>query len=93
MSLGKWCVLLVAVILVVGCAGSSKKLNDVRLGMSRPEVVKVMGRPSHISARENIEFLSYNLQANSLFSDEYFVRLKDGKVDLFGRRGDFGVIF
>ena len=93
MRINRVCVVLVIIGLIVGCAGSAKKLNHVKLGMTKEEVVQVMGSPGHISARENVEFLNYKLKSTSLFTDEYFVRLRDGKVDLFGRRGDFGVIY
>jgi hypothetical protein len=96
-SLRMWarsvCVLLVIAGFILGCAGSAKKLNNVKLGMTRAEVVEVMGEPNYISSRENVELLNYKLTSYSIFTDEYFVRLRDGKVDLFGQRGDFGVIY
>ena len=91
MALAKWFAVLVIASLIFGCAGSAKKLNGVRLGMTRNEVIQVMGEPDHISAREKVEYLNYNLISETIFSDEYFIRLTDGKVDVFGRRGDFGV--
>jgi hypothetical protein len=93
MLINRVCVILLIAGLILGCAGSAKKLNHVNLGMTKEEVVEVLGKPNHSSARENIEFLNYKLTSNSIFADEYFVRLRDGKVDLFGRRGDFGVIY
>jgi len=93
MSISRWFVLLVIAGLVLGCAGSAKKINGVQLGMTKDEVIQLMGAPNHVSARENVEFLNYKLRSDSIFSDEYFVRITDGKVDLFGRRGDFGVVY
>jgi len=79
--------------LVIGCAGSAKKINNVTLGMTKPEVVEVMGEPDYSSVREGVEILNYKLTSNSLFTDAYIVRIKQGKVDLFGRRSDFGSLY
>ncbi|MBW1695662.1 MAG: hypothetical protein JRH18_01455 [Deltaproteobacteria bacterium] len=93
MSLRRVLVLVVIAGLIIGCAGSAKNLNKVRLGMTKVEVIKAMGKPAYVSARENVEFLNYKLRSKSIFTDEYFVRLKDGRVDLFGRKGDFGFVY
>ena len=78
---------------MLGCAGTSKKINNVQLGMTKSDVIAVMGEPNYSSVREDIEILNYKLTSNVLFTDEYIVRLKQGKVDLFGRRGDFGSLY
>ena len=93
MSISRWVVFLVIAGLIWGCAGSANKLNGLQLGMTRDEVIQMVGKPNHVSARGNVEFLNYKLRSQSIFTDEFFVRITEGKVDLFGRRGDFGVIF
>ena len=93
MSMNRWVVFLIIAGLIWGCAGTATRLDEIQLGMTRDEVIHVMGRPTHVSARENVVFLNYRLRSQSFFTDEYFVRLTEGKVDLFGRRGDFGVIY
>lgn len=77
--------------LVVGCAGSAKKINNIDIGMTKADVIEVMGEPNYTSGKEGVEILNYKLTANSLYSDMYFVRLKDGKVERFGRQSDFGI--
>jgi hypothetical protein len=81
----------VAVLVVCGCAGSSKKMNAVRLGMSKQEVIETMGNPSSTSAIEETLYLKYRLRSSGLFVSEYYVRLQDGEVDAFGQVGDFGL--
>ena len=93
MSVRRWVVLFVIAGVIWGCAGTANKLDGIQLGMTRDQVIQVMGKPSHVSAREDVVFLNYKLRSQSLFTDEYFVRITEGKVDLFGRRGDFGVIY
>ena len=80
-------------ILLFGCATSSK-INAVQLGMSKSEVIAVMGNPVSISAKGGSEYLNYNLSetdddAFRGWTTPYYVRLVDGKVDSYGRTGDF----
>lgn len=75
--------------LLSGCAASSQKINNVKLGMMKTEVIIVMGEPSYVAAKDDVEILSYKLTSDGLFADEYIVRIKNGKVDLFGKRYDF----
>lgn len=54
--------------------------------MTKPEVVKVMGNPVTVQARDNAEILEYILYPDLYSSDRksYYVRLVNGHVDLFG---------
>lgn len=80
-------------ILVLGCAGSAKKINNLNIGMTKAEVIEVMGEPNYTSGANDVEILSYKLTSNSLYSDKYFVRIKKGKVDRFGQQGSFGSFY
>jgi hypothetical protein len=77
-----------AVVTVLGCAS---QLNQVKLGMTKDQVISAVGAPSSTSAMENTEYLKYQLCSDWIFSDRYYVRLTDGKVDAFGRVGDFNL--
>jgi hypothetical protein len=83
---------LLPVLLLVGCATASR-LNSVRLGMTRDEVVAVAGEPSSTSQMGNELFLKYQLASDWIFTDRYYVRLTNGRVDAFGRVGDFNLGF
>lgn len=84
-------VLLVGLVLFFGCAGSSKNMNKLRLGMSKTEVIEAMGQPNSTSASRDIEFLKYRFTSEGLFTSEYYVKLQNGSVDAYGRSGDFGL--
>ena len=84
-------VLLVGLVLFFGCAGSSKNMNKLRLGMSKTEVIEAMGPPDSTSASRDIEFLKYRFYSEGLFTSEYYVKLQNGSVDAYGRSGDFGL--
>lgn len=79
--------------LITGCA-TAHKISAVQIGMTKEEVIKVMGPPSSTSAKAGTEYLNYSLsetddQAFYGITKPYYVRLIDGKVDSFGRLGDF----
>lgn len=84
-------VLVLGLVLFFGCAGSSKNMNKVRLGMSKTEVIEAMGQPDSTSASRDIEFLKYRFCSEGLFTSEYYVKLQSGRVDAYGRSGDFGL--
>ena len=84
--------LLLLVILLAGC-GTASRLNSVQLGMTRDQVVDVAGTPSSTSQMGNTQYLKYQLTSDWIFTDRYYVRLTDGRVDAFGRVGDFNLGF
>lgn len=80
-------------IVVIGCA-TAGKISGVRLGMTKQEVISVMGPPASVSAQGRTEYLNYALsetddQALYGITKPYYVRLVDGSVDSYGRTGDF----
>ena len=86
-------ILLVTTAFLFGCAASSKRMNKVNLGMSKEEVIKAIGDPKSTSASEDIEYLRYKFMTDGLFTAEYYIRLQEGKVNAYGRVGDFGLGF
>ncbi len=62
--------------------------------MTKQEVIEVMGNPVSTSATGNIEYLNYSLsdtddQAMWGITNPYYVRIVNGRVDSYGRLGDF----
>ena len=89
---------------LVGCAmlpATVPNLNGVSLGMTKAEVIQNVGVPESASAQGNVEYLKYICTGgfNSRISNgacydrggavEYFVRLVNGKVESYGKVGDF----
>jgi hypothetical protein len=85
--------ILVLAALLGGCA-SSHKMNRLSLGMTKPEVIRAIGKPVSTSARDGVEYLNYRFKENrDAYWDTtvpYFVEFRDGKVTAYGRKGDFG---
>jgi hypothetical protein len=84
---------LVIALLFFGCA-TARKINQINVGMTKEEVIAVMGPPVSTSAKEGVEYLNYKLSetdddAFMGWTTPYYVRIRDGKVDAFGRHGDF----
>jgi hypothetical protein len=76
--------LLVAALLA-GCISMADKLNNIHIGMTRPDVIAQLGQPDSTSAQGNIEYLTYFLSNDATRTQPYAVRLVDQKVESFGR--------
>ena len=81
-------------IFLISCSGTSYKMNDLFIGMTKEDVVLVLGKPVSISAKDGTEYLNYQFSENSDqafygLTVPYFVRLINGKVDSYGKLGDF----
>ena len=98
----KNCVLALSIFLLVGCATSSTNLNKVSVGMTKAEVIKIMGEPESTRANQAAEYLVYTLHDNTGLvavqgvgmypvpvNNQYFVKLVGGHVESYGRVGDF----
>jgi hypothetical protein len=86
-------VVLLLMGLLVGCAASAKRINNLQQGMTKAEVIDIMGEPDYTSSTKDVEILSYRLASGGVFKETYFVRISNGTVDRFGRRGDFGYFY
>lgn len=89
----KYFVAIILGLALAGCA-TSGKINAVNIGMTKDEVIKVMGKPVSISAKGGTEYLNYKLSetdddAFRGWTSPYYVRIINGKVDSYGRTGDF----
>ena len=90
--------MVVAAILTAGCAtahnATAHKMNSVSIGMTKQEVISVLGPPTSTSAKEGVEYLDYRFyetddHAFYGITSPYFVRIINGKVDSYGHLGDF----
>jgi hypothetical protein len=81
---------LLALILIgalfAGCA-TSDQMNRIRIGMTKDQVVDILGKPDSMSGQANVVYLTYYLEAPNRYEQEqpYMIRLVDGKVESFGR--------
>jgi len=72
------------VVLLYGCAPWID-IQNVELGMTKPEVLQQMGNPTNVSGNGNEEYLYY-VPANR-FWENYYVHLVNGKVESYGQLG------
>jgi hypothetical protein len=90
MKKGLFCAL---ALLATACA-TAPKIAKVSMGMTRAEVITAIGPPVSVSAQGAAEYLNYRLSEtpDDAFMGilrPYYVRLVNGKVESFGRAGDF----
>lgn len=73
-------------LLLAGCATSAARLDRVQTGMTRNDVISLLGRPDGTRVRGNSEYLTYYLTIDAATGEQpYLVRLVDGEVDRIGR--------
>lgn len=86
------------IIFLSGCMaavfGTADQLNQLSIGMSKEEVLKRLGPPKSTAANAGIEYMQYRwvktvIAADGNFPDDYYVGIRDGRVESFGRKGDF----
>ncbi len=100
---------IVAVMLMLSAcavaAGSIEKTNKLSIGMTKAEVLEIMGKPDATRATANLEFLTYHERTKPIanYIDclldpqqqscgkevEFLVRLVNSRVDAYGMAGDF----
>lgn len=107
-----------AVLLFSSCANTAKNLNSISVGMTKPDVITVMGDPEESRASDGKDYLIYRLRkapsggaqaacgvggyatlgltylldSCKFSNDDYFVQFANGKVDAYGRLGDFNTL-
>ena len=80
----RWSLWIVLVVLLSGCSPWIG-MHKIELGMSKPEVMQEMGKPSNASGSGNEEYLWY-IPVNR-FWERYYVHMVNGKVEAYGLLG------
>ena len=80
-------------ILLSGCVAKAGRASGVHYGMSKQEVVAVMGAPISVSTHGSSQDLNYSVcetenQTLSGIMHPYVVRLTDGRVESYGTTGN-----
>lgn len=70
---------------LAGCAASASRLERLRVGMTRDDVTKAIGRPRSTTAQAGTEVLLYQFTDKPfgdgmIFPGTYYVQLKQGRV-------------
>jgi len=53
---------LIVAVLLVGCAGTESRVNAISLGMSKAQVMQILGQPKSTRASAGVEYLVYDLK-------------------------------
>jgi hypothetical protein len=84
----------ITALVVLSCAACTHvetRMNNLSLGMTKPEVISLMGSPAATKATEGVEILEYaedRIDRGGL--NVYWLFLRDGKLVQYGKAGDFG---
>jgi hypothetical protein len=78
---------------LAGCETNATRTRDLRVGMTKADVISVLGTPMSMGADRQSEILYYRLTEGTIGTETraYFVRVVDGKVDSFGRVNELQV--
>src|SRR5262245_1265586 len=91
--------LLVIVVLVGACHQSKPEVDLSRVsgGMTKADVIDKLGPPDHVAAQGRVEYLEYDAYDDSGWDWKgqrnqrtLYVRIVDGVVESYGKKGDFG---
>ena len=82
-------------VLLSGCVAKAGRTSGVNQGMSKQEVLAVMGHPVSVSTHGSSQYLNYSVcdtdnQTLNGIMRPYVVRLIDGQVESYGTTGDVG---
>lgn len=82
----------------MACSKPDVDMTRISLGMEKQDVIKKLGKPTHVSAQGNLEIFEYEAyDKRPILGAGYkkenfrytFVRFLSGKVESYGNKGDF----
>lgn len=79
--------LVIAGLFIVGCETGwikASKMNKLSLGMTRPEVVRILGDPHSTEAKEGVEVLWYLEDQGGYRHQPYFAQFENGQLKSYG---------
>ena len=85
---------------LVACVSdkTASRTNLLNIGMTKAQVVSSMGQPTATRAIQNTEILTYiwypcwsETISPGCLPVEFLVRLSDGRLDAYGKTGDFNL--
>ncbi len=79
--------MLMMFVFVVGCGTSAQRLNQVSVGMTKQDVVRILGTPESASAANGQEVLVYTLSNSwnsQYWNSKYRVVIQGGRVIAYG---------
>lgn len=80
--------LILFLLCLAGCLTHSSRLEKVRVGMTREQVIEKLGKPDARRVEGETEYMVFMLRENfeNTSRRPYYVRLKEGRVEKFGKQ-------
>ena len=83
----------IPMVAFMGCAKPDLDFVNIRIGMTKDQVIEHLGKPTRMSVINNLEIFEYEaydrVGALVINRRSQFVRFINGKVESFGNKGDF----
>lgn len=78
-------------LVLTGCQTTARTFNKIKPGMSRDQVVEIMGQPASVSRVRDTEILRYEVKEtmNDWYPDPYYVQIRNGQVISSGPLSSF----
>jgi len=61
-------VVILSVAFLFGCSGSHQKMNSLKIGLTKQEVIEAIGEPNLASASGKLEYLKYRINVSLVYS-------------------------
>ena len=81
---------LLGCFLLASCASGpgpfrAKNLTHISIGMTKPEVLQILGEPKSVGAGDNVEIFHYWDEERGWWQhDNFYIRFASGKVESYG---------
>jgi hypothetical protein len=76
-------------LVFVSCVGGGRinpsKLSNISVGMTKTEVISILGKPHSAGGSKHVEVLGYREDHGMWVFTPYYVRLVEGKVESYGK--------
>lgn len=76
--------------LLAGCSGGPSRIEGITEGMTKAEVIAVLGEPRHVSPVAGSDYLTYKVwrsfwrRAPGNYTDIHYVKFTNGRVVQYG---------
>jgi len=90
----RYCIVVVGALLI-GCATNSASLTKVNIGMTRTQVIQILGQPQSASSDSQNEYLIFELRDRMSrieepwplhqITEHYYVAFRNGLVESYGK--------
>ncbi len=76
--------LLGLLVILTSCATVGQRLSQISPGMTKPQVIQILGKPHSTGGVSGVEVIHYIQDDGGWRNSYFFVRFVEGKVESYG---------